>query len=65
MLKKVKKFDTIKKAKDLGIENALITCDVTNEASKKIIEASGGEVENALEMPAAKPQKLRYWIKIP
>ena len=28
-------------AKELGIDNALITCDVTNIASRKVIEANG------------------------
>jgi predicted acetyltransferase len=43
-------------ARELGIENALVTCDDTNEASRKVIEACGGVFDDQRE------QKLRYWI---
>ena len=32
----------LRKARDLGIDRALVTCDSTNLASRKIVEASGG-----------------------
>ncbi len=51
-------------AKALGIEKALITCDVTNVGSKKIIEANGGIFENRLPTEPGKPDKLRYWITL-
>jgi len=51
------------KAKTLGIENALITCDVGNIPSKKIIEANGGVMENKV-MSDEGIEKLRYWIKV-
>ena len=38
------------KAKALGINKVLITCDETNIASKKIIEASDGVFENSIEI---------------
>ncbi|MFF7946875.1 GNAT family N-acetyltransferase [Streptomyces griseorubiginosus] len=41
----------------LGIERALITCDVTNTASRKVIEANGGEFEDRRGV------KLRFWIR--
>lgn len=33
-------------ALDLGITSALVTCDVTNVASRKVIEANGGVLED-------------------
>jgi predicted acetyltransferase len=52
------------KAKELGIDRALITCDENNIGSKKIIEANGGVFENKVEMGKDKPLKLRYWITL-
>jgi predicted acetyltransferase len=40
----------------LGIESALVTCDVDNIASRKVIEASGGVFEDRRGI------KLRYWV---
>jgi len=54
----------LQKAKEQGIHKVLVTCDETNIASKKIIEANGGIFENAIEVKEGKPKKLRYWIKI-
>lgn len=52
------------KAKELGIDNILITCDVDNTGSKKIIEANGGVAENSVQLHPNKPAKLRYWISL-
>jgi predicted acetyltransferase len=43
-------------AADLGIDQALITCDNDNVGSRKIIEANGGVFEDERE------GKLRYWV---
>jgi predicted acetyltransferase len=43
-------------ARRLGIEYALVTCDDTNVASRKVIEACGGVFDDQRE------QKLRYWV---
>jgi predicted acetyltransferase len=43
-------------ARSLGIDAILITCDVTNVASRKVIEASGGILEDQ------RGEKLRFWI---
>lgn len=40
----------------LGIDPALVTCDVDNVASRKVIEANGGVFEDQRGV------KLRYWI---
>ncbi len=54
----------LQKAKDLGLENVLITCDATNIPSKKVIEANGGVLENVVKQEAGKPDKNRYWIQV-
>lgn len=41
---------------DLGIDPALLTCDDTNIASRKVIEAAGGEFEDQRGV------KLRFWL---
>jgi predicted acetyltransferase len=43
-------------AADLGIDSALITCDVRNAASRKVIEANGGVFEDE------RNGRLRYWV---
>ena len=43
-------------ARDLGIERALITCDASNIASRKIIEHSGGVVDDV------RGEVVRYWV---
>jgi predicted acetyltransferase len=54
----------LRKAKALGIKNALITCDITNFGSKRIIEANGGKFVSAVRMGKGLPKKLRYNIKL-
>lgn len=51
------------KARSLGILNVLVTCDINNLGSKKIIESNGGILENTFDEGSGKPVKLRYWIK--
>jgi predicted acetyltransferase len=43
-------------ARDLGISSALVTCDATNIASRKVIEANGGVFDDQ------RGDKLRFWI---
>ena len=43
-------------AAQLGIDPALVTCDVDNHASRKVIEAAGGELEDE------RHGKLRFWV---
>ena len=40
----------------LGIDPALVTCDVDNEPSRRTIERAGGVYEDTRE------GKLRYWV---
>ena len=53
----------LKKARRLGIKNALVTCDITNIRSKKIIEANGGKFASKVLHKRGLPLKLRYWLK--
>ncbi|HSW48196.1 MAG TPA: GNAT family N-acetyltransferase [Candidatus Saccharimonadales bacterium] len=48
----------------LRIKKALVTCDDTNSASRKIIESNGGILENIIENGSENPKKRRYWINI-
>ncbi|MHA3700764.1 GNAT family N-acetyltransferase [Jatrophihabitans sp. YIM 134969] len=43
-------------ARDLGIDSALITCDDTNVASRRVIENAGGVLEDQ------RGRKLRFWV---
>ncbi|GAC1474814.1 MAG: GNAT family N-acetyltransferase [Ktedonobacteraceae bacterium] len=54
----------LQKARQLGIKRALLTCDETNIASKKVIEFNGGQFENALSGEGSRVKKLRYWIDL-
>ena len=49
----------LQKAAEMGLERVLLTCDVTNLGSSRIIVTNGGVLENELE------GKLRYWIAVP
>ncbi|WP_298251490.1 GNAT family N-acetyltransferase [uncultured Arthrobacter sp.] len=49
-------------AKRLRIDQALLTCDAHNDASRTVIEKCGGVLEAPLETDAAMTMKLRYWI---
>jgi predicted acetyltransferase len=40
----------------MGIDPALVTCNVDNVASRRVIEANGGVLENELR------GKLRFWV---
>ncbi len=54
----------LEKAKELGLQRVLVTCDEDNIGSKKIIEHNGGKFENAIVMEGDTVKKLRYWIDI-
>ena len=53
------------KSAELGIQRALVTCDVDNIASRKVIERCGGILEGVTADPAQAVQKRRYWINTP
>jgi predicted acetyltransferase len=43
----------------LGLDRVLVTCDLANTASRRVIEANGGVLENVLD------GECRYWIEPP
>ncbi len=54
----------LEKAREIGLERVLITCDDSNIASAKIIEACGGGLENTIVLPDSPIPKRRYWITL-
>jgi predicted acetyltransferase/aminoglycoside phosphotransferase (APT) family kinase protein len=47
---------------DLGIDRILVTCDESNAASRRIIEANGGVLEDSVQLPDRTVATMRYWI---
>lgn len=45
-------------ARAMHIDSVLVTCEVDNVASRKVIETNGGVLENEID------GKLRYWIDL-
>lgn len=55
---------TLEKAKDLGLNRVLLTCDRDNIGSVKIIEKNGGVLSGqAISKNSGKPIS-QYWIKL-
>ncbi len=50
-------------AKRLGIEKALITADEDNYASRKVIEANSGQLENIVQRKVFPNPLARYWVR--
>ncbi len=48
-------------ARARGIDPVLVTCDVDNVGSQKVIEANGGSLESIIDGEPDMPQKRRYW----
>jgi predicted acetyltransferase len=46
----------VRRAADLGLDRVLVTCDETNEPSRRTIERNGGRYEDS------RKGKRRYWI---
>ena len=51
-------LDMLEVCRARGIDPALVTCDPTNEASRRTIEKAGGEYEESRE------GRLRYWLPV-
>jgi predicted acetyltransferase len=54
--------EVLGEARKLGIDRALVTCDVTNEASRRTIEGAGGVRED--ERDTSLGRLYRYWISL-
>ena len=49
-------------ARARGISPVLVTCDVDNIGSRRVIEANSGVLEGIFDAEPGLPQKRRYWI---
>jgi len=52
----------LEKAREIGLKKVMITCDLLNTGSRKIIEANGGVFESVI-MDKGDPVR-RYWIEL-
>lgn len=55
---------TLEKARRLGLERVLVTCDDDHAASAKIIEKNGGVLEELYQDDKMDIPKRRYWINL-
>jgi predicted acetyltransferase len=55
---------TLKKAHDLGLGRVLLTTDVGNVASRRIIEKNGGILAGERMAASIGTMKARYWIAL-
>jgi predicted acetyltransferase len=55
---------TLEKARELGMDRVLVTCDDNNIASVKIIKRNGGVLEDKYCGDGLKQPKRRYWIEL-
>jgi predicted acetyltransferase len=55
---------TLEKARELGIERVLITCDVENFGSRNVIETNGGKLEGEFILSFYDKPIRRYWIEL-
>lgn len=53
-------FLGLEKAREIGIEKALITCSKNNAGSRNVIIGNGGELENETEYEGERI--LRFWV---
>lgn len=49
-------------ARAVGVDPVLVTCDVDNVGSARVIEACGGVFESVVDDPRDGTPKRRYWI---
>ncbi len=54
----------LERAKKLGLQKVLVSCDEDNMASKKIIESNGGVFENTVDVDGRPKKILRFWISL-
>jgi len=54
----------LEKARALGLERVLLTCDADNVASAKIIESNGGIKSGTSISPRTGKEIFQYWIEL-
>jgi len=52
------------RAKALGMENVLVTCNADNPASARVIEKCGGVLDSTVRSPESAKEVCRYWIDL-
>ena len=52
------------KARELGLERVLITCDKDNLASARVIQKNGGKLDSESISKQTGKLKQRYWVKL-
>lgn len=55
---------TLDKARALGLDRVLVTCDRDNIASARVIQHSGGRLDSESPSPHTGTMKQRYWIDL-
>lgn len=55
---------TLEKARELGLERVLVTCDDDNYASARIIEKNGGVLMDKVLLDESGELVRRYWIEL-
>lgn len=55
--------EVVRRAGERGMDRVLVCCENNNEASRRVIVANGGELEDIRRDPAG-PLVERYWISI-
>ncbi|MHA0040251.1 GNAT family N-acetyltransferase [Deinococcus sp. PEB2-63] len=53
---------SLRRARQLGIESALVTCDADNTGSRRTIEKCGGVLEGQFVVPDHPRPILRFWV---
>ena len=55
---------TLEKARDMGLDRVLVTCDTDNLASAMVIEKNGGTLTGYGRSPHSGVQVSQYWIDL-
>lgn len=55
---------TLEKARTIGLERVLVTCDADNAGSAKVIENNGGILVSEGVSEKTERPILRYWIRL-
>ncbi|WP_415784852.1 GNAT family N-acetyltransferase [Deinococcus saxicola] len=55
---------TLERARELGLERVLITCDAVNLGSRRVIEGNGGVLEGQFVLEFHPKPLRRYWITL-
>lgn len=51
-------------ARKIGLKRALLTCDVTNEPSIRVIKANGGVLQDRIRPEGRAVDSFRWWIEL-